>query len=56
MSLDDSRDLRIPDELDYEVTPECALYHLVEHEAGHFYQMRRLQRRAVMGGAPGASS
>jgi uncharacterized damage-inducible protein DinB len=47
MTLDDFRRLRAPDGVDYEVTAEWALYHLVEHEAGHAYQMRSLKRRAV---------
>ena len=56
MTLDDFRHLRVPDEVDYEVTPEWALYHLVEHEAGHLYQVRSLRRRAgtnLSDGAPG---
>ena len=46
MSLDDFRRLRAPDGVDYEVTPEWAIYHLIEHEAGNAYQMRSLRRRA----------
>jgi hypothetical protein len=47
MTLDDFRELRAPEDVDYEVTPEWAIYHLVEHEAGHAYQMRSLKRRAL---------
>ena len=43
----DFRHLRVPDEVDYEVTPEWAVCHLVEHEAGHAYQMRSSKRRAA---------
>jgi len=55
MTLDDFRHLRVPDEVDYEVTPEWAVYHLVEHEAGHAYQMRSLKRRGAkpLGGGVG---
>ena len=47
LTLDDFRHRRVPDEVDYEVTPEWAVYHLVEHEAGHAYQMLSLKRRAT---------
>jgi hypothetical protein len=55
MTLDDFRRVRAPDGEDYEVTAEWTVYHLVEHEAGHAYQMRSLKRRAgahLGGGAP----
>jgi uncharacterized damage-inducible protein DinB len=52
----DFRRLNAPAGEDYEVTLEWVLYHLVEHEAGHAYQMRSLRRRAaehLAGGARG---
>jgi uncharacterized damage-inducible protein DinB len=47
MTLDDWRRRRAPAGVDYEVTPEWAVYHLLEHEAGHQYQMSSLVRRAA---------
>lgn len=47
MTLGDWRNLRAPDGEDYEVTPEWTVFHLVEHEAGHAYQIRSLKRRAT---------
>jgi hypothetical protein len=44
------RRLRRPpdfDEVNYEVTPEWAVYHLVEHEAGHAYQISALKARGT---------
>lgn len=46
MSLDDWKRLRAPEGEDYRVTPEWAVFHLVEHEAGHLFQIRRLKRQA----------
>jgi hypothetical protein len=46
ISLDDWRRLRSPEDVDYEVTPEWAVFHLVEHEAGHAYQISSTKRRA----------
>ncbi len=45
MQLEDWRTLREPEGEDYAVTPEWIVYHLVEHEAGHLYEMRRLVRK-----------
>lgn len=42
------RRVRAPAGEDYEVTPEWVVYHLVEHEVGHAYQMRSLRRRAAV--------
>ncbi|WDL95371.1 DinB family protein [Alicyclobacillus sp. ALC3] len=47
MTLEDWRSLRAPDGENYEVTPEWTVFHLVEHEAGHAYQIRSLKRRAA---------
>jgi len=53
MDLAEFRRVRAPENEDYEVTPEWVVYHLVEHEIGHAYQMRSLKRRAAthLGGA-----
>jgi hypothetical protein len=40
------RILRRPADVDYAVTPEWAVFHLVEHEAGHLYQIRAIRARA----------
>jgi hypothetical protein len=40
------RRLRHPDGEDYAVTPEWAVFHLVEHEAGHAFQISSLKARA----------
>lgn len=47
MTLDDWRRPRRPGDADYEVTPEWAVFHLVEHEAGHAYQISSIKRRAA---------
>ena len=47
MDLAEFRRVRAPANEDYEVTPEWVVYHLVEHEVGHAYQMRSLKRRAA---------
>ena len=46
MTLDDWRRLRSPADENYDVTPEWAIFHLVEHEAGHQAQISSLKRRA----------
>lgn len=46
MTLEDWRRLRSPEGEDYDVTPEWAVFHLVEHEAGHTAQISSLKRRA----------
>lgn len=47
MSLDEWRHPRRPgDRTDYAVTPEWVVFHLVEHEAGHAFQMSSLKARA----------
>jgi hypothetical protein len=40
------RELQAPAGEEYEVNLEWVVYHLVEHEVGHAYQMRSLRRRA----------
>ena len=47
MSLDDWRRLRAPGDVDYHVTPEWAVFHLVEHEAGHAFQISALKARSA---------
>jgi len=47
MTLDQWERLRSPDDVDYEVTPAWAVFHLVEHEAGHAYQISTIQGRAA---------
>lgn len=46
MTLEDWRQLRRPGDVDYAVTPEWAVFHLVEHEAGHAFQISSLKARA----------
>lgn len=46
LSLAEWRRCRRPDGQDYEVTPEWAIFHLVEHEAGHAFQISALKARA----------
>ena len=48
MDLTEYRRVRAPEGEHYEVTPEWVVYHLVEHEIGHAYQMRSLERRALV--------
>jgi hypothetical protein len=43
---DEYRRLRYPGDVDYGVTPEWAVFHLVEHEAGHAFQISSLKARA----------
>ena len=40
------RRLRSPESEDYSVTPEWVVFHLVEHEAGHAFQISSLKARA----------
>jgi len=50
MSPDEWRRLRRPpdfEEVNYEVTPEWAVFHLVEHEAGHAFQVSSLKARGI---------
>jgi len=50
ISLEDWRRLRRPpdfEEVNYEVTPEWAVFHLVEHEAGHAFQISSLKARGT---------
>lgn len=46
MTLEDWRRLRNPGDVEYQVTPEWAVFHLVEHEAGHGFQISAIKRRA----------
>ncbi|WP_417377054.1 DinB family protein [Gimesia maris] len=46
MDLPEWRRLRPPvNEQNYETTPEWAIFHLIEHEAGHAFQISSLLRR-----------
>jgi hypothetical protein len=45
MTLDDWRRLRSPSD-EEDVTPEWVVFHLVEHEAGHGFQISAMKRRA----------
>ncbi len=45
MTLKDWRSFRSPPEDDYRVTPEWAVFHLIEHEAGHAAQISSLSKR-----------
>jgi len=36
---------RTPPDVDYHVSPAWAVFHLVEHEAGHAFQIRALKGR-----------
>lgn len=48
MSLDEWRRIRKPpDDVDYEVSPQWAVFHLVEHEAGHAFQVSSLKARST---------
>lgn len=46
MSLEDWHSRRAPPGTDYLVTPAWAVFHLVEHEAGHVFQIRSMIRRS----------
>ncbi len=52
--IEDWRRLRHPSDEDYELTPEWAVFHLVEHEAGHAFQISSLKARATRLFAPKA--
>lgn len=45
MSLQDWHAVREPEGVDYAVTPAWTVFHLVEHEAGHLFEIRALKRR-----------
>lgn len=45
--IEEWRRLRDPEGEDYSVTPEWAVFHLVEHEAGHAFQISSLKARAT---------
>lgn len=45
MSLEDWHAERVPPGVDYVCTPAWAVFHLVEHEAGHAFQIRAMRRR-----------
>lgn len=45
MTLEDWRRVRRPEGVDYQVTPEWAVFHLVEHESGHAAQIRTMRAR-----------
>ncbi len=50
ISPDEWRRLRRPpdsEKVNYEVTPEWAVFHLVEHEAGHAFQIGALKARGT---------
>jgi uncharacterized damage-inducible protein DinB len=47
ISLRDWRQLRSPGDVEYQVTPEWAVFHLIEHEAGHAFQIRAMKARAT---------
>ncbi len=42
----DWRSLRSPEGKEYNVSPEWVVFHLVEHEAGHAYQILSIRQRA----------
>lgn len=45
MSLEEWNELKEPAGEDYAMTPAWTVYHLVEHEAGHLYEVRRVVRK-----------
>ncbi len=45
MPLEQWHDLKYPEGEDYAMTPAWTVYHLVEHEAGHLYEVRRMVRK-----------
>ena len=47
MTVSGWRRPRRPPKEDYEVTPEWVVFHLVEHEAGHGFQINALKSRAA---------
>ena len=46
MSAEEWGHLRFPGDVDYGVTPGWAVFHLIEHEAGHAFQISSLKARA----------
>ena len=44
MSMDEWKELRSPPDEDFSMSTEWVTFHLVEHEAGHLYQIHRLIR------------
>jgi uncharacterized damage-inducible protein DinB len=46
-SLESWRRPRRPPKEDYEVTPAWVVYHLIEHESGHAFQIRAITSRAA---------
>jgi len=47
MTWDDWRRLRKPEDVNYEVSPAWAVFHLIEHEAGHAAQISTSKERAT---------
>lgn len=45
MSLNEWNRVRAPGGEDYAVSPAWVVYHLVEHEAGHLFEVRAIKRR-----------
>lgn len=45
LDLEDWQRLREPANVDYKATPGWIVYHLVEHEYGHLYEIRRIVRK-----------
>ena len=56
VSAEEWRRLRSPEGEDYSVTPEWVVFHLVEHEAGHAFQISSLKARAARRFRSGSSS
>ena len=49
MALTDWHTVREPEGADYACSPAWVVFHLVEHEAGHLFQIREIARRWVAG-------
>ncbi len=45
LSLEEWHELRSPEGEDYAATPAWIVFHLLEHEAGHLYEIRRVVRK-----------
>jgi len=45
LSLEEWHRVREPEGVDYAVTPAWTVFHLVEHEAGHLFEIRAIVRR-----------
>ncbi len=45
LSLEEWQRFSAPENEEYEVTPGWIVYHLVEHEHGHLYEIRRMVRK-----------